>query len=68
MTETETGFEKLKCRKCDQYLTLIQVSAEYLGYRFSEKIPVCPQCGQIYISEELVRKKISQVEGVLEVK
>ena len=42
----------LKCSRCDCELELIEVAAEYLGHRFAEKIPGCPKCGQVYISEE----------------
>lgn len=58
----------LKCSRCDCELELIEVAAEYLGHRFAEKIPGCPKCGQVYISEEFANTKIADVESTLEIK
>jgi uncharacterized protein with PIN domain len=58
--------EKLICAKCDRELELKEVSLEYLGHRLSHSFPVCPVCGQVYISEEIVTGKIHQVETELE--
>jgi DNA-directed RNA polymerase subunit RPC12/RpoP len=60
--------EKLICTKCGKELQMIQATAEYLGHRFSEEVPGCPECGQIYLSEELVATKIAEVESTLEQK
>lgn len=42
------------------------VSFAYLGHNFSAELPKCPQCGQVYLSEELVKGKVTQVETGLE--
>lgn len=56
------------CSKCGVELELLEVSAEYLGHHFSEKLPRCPECGQIFVSEELASGKIADVELTLEQK
>jgi len=59
---------RLICTKCNEELVLLPASVDYLGYHIAEKLPRCPTCGQIYISEELARGKISEVELELEQK
>ena len=57
----------LICSKCKVHLELREVSIDYLGYHFdSEKVPRCPKCGLIYVSEELVNGKVTMLETVLE--
>jgi len=58
----------LVCVKCGKELELMDAVAEYLDNRFTEKVPGCPVCGQIYISEETVNGKIAAVESTLEQK
>ena len=47
---------------------MLDAVVDYLENRFIEKVPRCPVCGQIYISEELVNGKIASVEATLEQK
>ena len=60
--------DNLVCLKCNRELELIDVVANYLGNRLTDKMPGCPECGQIYISEETVNGKIADVESTLEQK
>lgn len=60
--------DDLICTKCNLYLELKDSSFDYLGFHFNEKVPRCPKCGQIYISEELVNGKVTMLETTLEEK
>ncbi len=60
--------ENIICTKCNLPLEEAEAAVEYLGYHIKEKIPRCPKCGQIYISEELVKSKVAMLETSLEEK
>lgn len=54
------------CEKCQEKLTAGKVTVAYLGNRFVTDLPVCPSCGQVYISEDLATGKMAEVEQLLE--
>ena len=54
------------CARCDREMEEADVTLTYLGHKVSARLPVCPQCGQVYISEEVVTGKIQRVERELE--
>ncbi len=58
--------KKLFCCKCQKELVKMKTDFTYLGHNFFTDVPRCPQCGMVYISEELVRSRISEVEMQLE--
>ena len=60
----ETNF--LICCKCGVSLEKRPVTFSYLGSVFNRELPVCPVCGQIYVSKELAQGKIAEVEFLLE--
>ena len=60
--------ETIICGRCRRPLEPREVTFEYMGHHFTHVLPVCPQCGQIYISEELAGGKIRDVEMMLEQK
>lgn len=60
--------DNLICTKCNLVLEMMEASVDYLGYHFNEKVPRCPKCGQIYVSEELVNGKVTLLESTLEEK
>ncbi len=60
------GESSLVCIKCGMPLKPRTATLGYLGHKFSLQVPQCPECGQIYLTEELVRGKISEVEESLE--
>jgi len=62
----DTEKKKLVCCKCNKELEMIKTDFSYLGHVFYTDVPRCPVCGQVYISEELVRGRISDVEMQLE--
>ena len=62
--------EKLKliCDQCKVEMTEMDVEFSYLNRSFRHKVPRCPECGQVYISEKLARGRMSDVEKNLEEK
>lgn len=64
MRSVETGI--LICGKCDREMQLMDVSLSYLGHQLTVKLPRCPVCKQVYLSEEVVTDKIQRVERELE--
>jgi len=61
-------YEGLECCKCKVPLVMKKTNFEYLAHNFFAEIPVCPVCGQVYVSEQLAKGKISEVEKNLEEK
>ncbi|MHB8072413.1 hypothetical protein E4K67_07575 [Desulfosporosinus fructosivorans] len=65
----QDGDQKLVvCYKCNVALELRKSEVSYQGYKFVADLHRCPSCGQAYISEELVKGKMKQVEKELEEK
>ena len=58
--------KKLICCKCQKELELKKTDFTYLGHSFFTDVPRCPECGMVYISEKLVKGRISEVEMQLE--
>ena len=57
---------KLKCHKCKKELVRGRAVFSYLGNAFPVELPVCPECGYIYVAEELAVGKVLSVERRLE--
>jgi NAD-dependent SIR2 family protein deacetylase len=56
----------MRCMKCDVELVHEETTLEYLGYDMTYQLPRCPVCGQVFISEEIARGKMHEVETSLE--
>jgi len=54
------------CCQCQQELQPIKTYLSYLGHSFYADMLKCPQCGEVYIPEELARGRIADVEMQLE--
>jgi len=54
------------CERCRQNLVTGKVTVAYLDSQFVTELPVCPTCGQVYISEEVATGKMAEVEQILE--
>jgi predicted RNA-binding Zn-ribbon protein involved in translation (DUF1610 family) len=54
------------CYNCKIELQLIKTYMSYLGHSFYAEILKCPQCGEVYIPEELAKGRIADVETQLE--
>ena len=62
---------KLMCHKCRRELVRGKAVFSYLGNAFPVELPVCPECGYIYVRyiyvpEELAVGKVLSVERSLE--
>ena len=57
---------KMICAKCKVPLEPIEARFSYLGHDFTHSVPKCPECGFVFIPEELATGKISEVETMLE--
>ncbi len=55
-----------QCGKCNVALVVRQVNVEYLGNAFPANLLKCPQCGNVFIPEELALGKMVEVEKSLE--
>ena len=58
--------EKIICAKCKVPLEMKKAKFSYLGHELHSEVPRCPKCGQVYLSEELVRNRIAKVEASVE--
>lgn len=54
------------CARCGVPLVLKKVDVSYLGSSFPVDLPVCPQCGQVFVPESLALGKMAEVEKTLE--
>jgi len=59
---------KLICDRCEVEMVEKEVQFSYLNHSFRNKVPRCPECGQVYIPEELATGKMNEVEINLEEK
>lgn len=54
------------CGRCGGALSVGEVTVGYMGHRFTAKLPKCPRCGLILVSEEVAMGKMAEVEQILE--
>ncbi|MDR2356355.1 MAG: hypothetical protein LBE16_09230 [Clostridiales Family XIII bacterium] len=54
------------CNPCKVKLKTFRTDFTYMGRSFSTETLRCPECGQIYLPEELVRGRMAEVEYALE--
>lgn len=57
---------EMYCVKCDALLVPSKTTFTYLKHEFYAELPKCPVCGQVYVSEELAKGKMAEVEAALE--
>jgi len=63
MSEERTA---IRCARCGVGLVNRQTTFSYMGRSFGHEVPVCPQCGKVYISRSLAEGKMAEVEILLE--
>ena len=56
----------LICNKCKTPLELTRVRFKYLDKHFEHKVDRCPDCGQVFIPEDLAKGRMAEVEKKLE--
>ena len=66
MSSQISSEQNIECAKCGIPLILGSVKLSYLGSDFPVELLKCPQCGLVYIPEDLARGKMQQVEAALE--
>ncbi|UWG99018.1 hypothetical protein LPY66_09605 [Dehalobacter sp. DCM] len=65
MAEKEND-SKVICCQCKIPLEISKVSIAYEGHTLSVDLPKCPLCSQVYLSEEIVRTRVHEIEKTLE--
>ncbi|WP_243545750.1 DVU_1557 family redox protein [Pseudodesulfovibrio tunisiensis] len=55
-----------ECAVCGVALRPCAVELEYLDSRFNVELPACPECGMVFIPEDLALGRMAQVERLLE--
>jgi Zn-finger nucleic acid-binding protein len=58
--------DSLLCGVCNVKLVEAKTDFSYMKHTFTAEVPRCPLCGQVYLSAELVKGRIAQVETELE--
>jgi len=58
--------KEIICDKCKIPLKKAKVSFRYLGFEVHADVLKCPSCGQVFVSEEMVREKVRKVEMSVE--
>ena len=58
----------LYCFRCDKTLVSDKVFMNYLTNTFPTQLLKCPECGLVYIDEDLVMSKAHEVEKTIEEK
>ncbi len=56
----------LVCCKCRKEMAPKKTNFTYLGHAFFADILKCPECGQVYIPEDMVKGRMAEVEMQLE--
>ena len=59
---------KLICDACQVDMEELEVQFAYLDKFFRHKVLRCPQCGQVFLPEELVEGRMRDVEKTMEEK
>ena len=57
---------KLMCARCKKAMVKGKAMFSYMGNAFPVELPVCPECGSVYVPEDLAMGKVLTVERSLE--
>ncbi len=55
-----------KCSVCGKEIVPAKIMFEYMGRKFGHEVPACPECGRVFISRELAKGKMAEVEALME--
>jgi hypothetical protein len=61
-----SAYQGWVCADCGQALVSGKVDISYLGNSFPVELLKCPNCGLVFIPEELALGKMAEVEKALE--
>ena len=64
--ETKQEEQSYICQKCNLAMVKQDTGFSYLGKTFRTDILRCPGCGMVYVSEELARGRMKEVEMMME--
>ena len=57
---------KIICCQCQKEMQPSKTNFSYLEHSFFTDVLKCPECGEVYIPEELVKGRMAEVEMELE--
>lgn len=60
------GGRKIVCARCRLPLAAVKTKLTYRGVNFEAELPTCPECGQVFVPEELALGKMHELEVTLE--
>ena len=66
MGAKEGKLPEMRCRRCGVVMEMTKTYFEYLGHGFHTDVLRCPECGEVFIPEELAMGKIADIERNLE--
>jgi len=66
MSEKVKAEQAWECARCGIPLEPGEVSIAYLGSAFPVSLLRCPQCGAVFVPEDLALGKMAEVEKLLE--
>ena len=55
-----------KCAKCGVELQTKRVIFHYMNRDFGHEVPACPKCGKVFISPDLAKGRMAEVEQLME--
>ncbi len=55
-----------KCARCGEALKPTKIVFHYMGRSFGHEVPACPRCGMVFISRELAKGRMAEVEALME--
>jgi hypothetical protein len=55
-----------KCAKCKKALVMKKAVLSYLGQTVAHEVRACPNCGKVFISQDLAEGRMAEVEEQLE--
>jgi hypothetical protein len=57
---------RIVCSRCGVELENKRVGLEYNGHKLQSDLPCCPGCGQCYVSFDLAKGRLREVEMEME--
>jgi len=66
--ESLANEDGLYCFRCSETLISDKIFLNYLTNTFPTQLLKCPQCGLVYIDEDMVMRKAVEVERTIEEK
>ena len=68
MATNQDSDTNIICTRCNRALIKAKVKLSYLDMKFENELLKCPECNQVFITEDLAMGKMLEVERALEEK